>query len=183
MSQYYRESFRFPPIRMFLDSENATNSLSRGDCMFCLNQPISLPNNVVCYVALNEMVIANMELNISSTNNLLYFQDITLTNGDVYVVTIPVGNYTATLLASALTAAFKISEKYDDIDILDTHVSVEFVQLTGQFKFSSTVFTAHDDQFKFKIKSGDGTITCPNNMIKVLFFEEVEVERTVILNG
>ena len=113
MSKYYRESFRFPPIRVFLDSENATNSLSR-DCMFCLNQPISLPNNVVCYVSLNEMVIANMEYNISSDNNLLYFEDITLAGGHAYVVTVPVGNYTATSLVSALNTELKNAVKYDD---------------------------------------------------------------------
>ena len=96
MSTYYRESFKYPPIHMFLDSENATSSLNRGDAMFCLNQSISLPNNVVCYVALNEMVICNMEFGISSTNNLLYFQDTTLSGDKPYVVTVPVGNYTAT---------------------------------------------------------------------------------------
>ena len=143
MSTYYRESFKYPPIRMFLDSENATSSLHRGDAMFCLNQPINLPNNVVCYVSLNEMLIANMEYCVSSTNNLLYFQDTTLTGDTPYVATVPIGNYTATSLATALTAALKVAVQLDDgVTVLDTKVSVEFIALTGQFKFSSTkIFT------------------------------------------
>ena len=175
MSTYCCESFRFPPIGMFLDSENATHSINRGDVMFCLDQPISQPNNVVCYVALNEMVIANMEYNISSTNNLLYFESFTVTGGHIYVVTVPVGNYTATSLVTALNTALKSAAKYtDDTVIIDTHVSVQFIQLTGQFQFTSTVFTASDDQFIFRIASADGTIIYPNNIIKVLGFEYVQ---------
>ena len=42
------------------------------------------------------------------------------------------------------------------------------------------MFTAHDDQFKFRIKSDNETITYANNMIKVLGFEEADVVSTVI---
>ena len=139
MSTYYRESFKYPPICMFIDSENSTSSLNRGDAMFCLNQPISLPSNVVCYVALNEMVIANMEYCISSTNNLLYFQDTTLSDDKPYVVTVPVGNYMATSLVTALSTALKVAVQLEDgVTVLDTKVSVESVALTGLFVFSCT---------------------------------------------
>ena len=173
MSTYYRESFKYPPIRMFLDSENATSSLNRGDAMFCLNQPISLPNNVVCYVALNEMVIANMEYCISSTNNLLYFQDTTLTDDKPYVVTVPVGNYTATSLVTALNVALKVAVKLEDgVTVIDTKVSVEFVALTGLFVFSSTQHSDDtNDCFQFMVFDDVSAIVYPNNMINIIGFE------------
>ena len=173
MSTYYRESFKYPPIRMFLDSENATSSLHRGDAMFCLNQPINLPNNVVCYVSLNEMLIANMEYCVSSTNNLLYFQDTTLSGDAPYVATVPVGNYTATSLATALTAALKVSVQLDDgVTVLDTKVSVEFITLTGLFKFSSTQHTDDtNDCFQFMVFDVVTNVVYPNNIIHVIGFE------------
>ena len=57
MSSYYRESFEFPPIRMFLDSSVADNVNNKGDVNFLLNQFIKIPNDVIGYVSLQELQI------------------------------------------------------------------------------------------------------------------------------
>ena len=38
MSSYYRESFEFPPIRMFLDSSVANTINNNGNVNFLFNQ-------------------------------------------------------------------------------------------------------------------------------------------------
>ena len=63
MSSYYRESFDFPPIRMFLDSTVANNVNNNGDVNFLLNQCIKIPNDVIGYVSLQELTIANTNYN------------------------------------------------------------------------------------------------------------------------
>ena len=55
MDKYVRECFRIPSRRIYLDSESANIITTRGDCIFQLNNTISLPDDVVCYVQLNEM--------------------------------------------------------------------------------------------------------------------------------
>ena len=69
MSTYYRESFDYPPICMFLDSSVASNISNNGNVNFNLNQKIQLPNNVVGYVSLQELTIANTNYNINTNNN------------------------------------------------------------------------------------------------------------------
>ena len=75
MSTYYRESFDYPPIRMFLDSSVASNISNNGNVNFNLNQKIQLPNNVVGYVSLQELTIANTNYNINTYNNTLVLVD------------------------------------------------------------------------------------------------------------
>ena len=75
MDKYFRECFQIPSRRIYLDSESANIITSRGDCIFQLNNTISLPDDVVCYVQLNEMVMPNTDYNIDSNNNTLDFVD------------------------------------------------------------------------------------------------------------
>ena len=65
MSTYYRESFHYPPIRMFLDTNGADSVTNNGNVTFILNQAIQLPTNVVGYVSLQELAIANTNYNIN----------------------------------------------------------------------------------------------------------------------
>ena len=75
MDKYFRECFRIPSRRIYLDSASANIITTRGDCIFQLNITISLPDDVVCYVQLNEMVMPNTDYNIDSSNNTLDFVD------------------------------------------------------------------------------------------------------------
>ena len=52
MSSYYRESFDYPPVRMFLDSSVASSIANNGNVTFTLNQQIQIPNDVIGYVSL-----------------------------------------------------------------------------------------------------------------------------------
>ena len=66
MSTYYRERFEYPPIRMFFDTNGTDTVTNNGNVGFTLNQPIQLPTNVVGYVSLQELTIANTNNNINS---------------------------------------------------------------------------------------------------------------------
>ena len=59
MSTYYRESFEYPPIRMFFDRNGADTVANNGNVTFMLNQAIQLPTNDIGYVPLQELTIAN----------------------------------------------------------------------------------------------------------------------------
>ena len=53
MSTYYRESFDYPPIRMFLESASANSITNNGNVTFTLNQQIQIPNDVtsrICFI-------------------------------------------------------------------------------------------------------------------------------------
>ena len=59
MCSYYRERFEYPPILMFLDTNGADTVTNNGNVTFTLNQAIQLPSNVIGYVSLQELTIAN----------------------------------------------------------------------------------------------------------------------------
>ena len=44
MSTYYRESFEYPPIRMFFDTNGADTIVNNGNIGFTLNQAYSTTN-------------------------------------------------------------------------------------------------------------------------------------------
>ena len=100
---YYRESFEYSPIKMFFNSNSADTIVSRGDVTFNLRRNINLPNNVIGYVSLNELTIANTDYNINANNNTLVLQDYL---GVSQTITIPKGNYTVASLMTALNTAF-----------------------------------------------------------------------------
>ena len=99
MSTYYRESFDYPPIRMFLESGSANSITNNGNVTFTLNQQIQIPNNVVGYVSLQELTIANTNYNINAYNNTLVLVDYA---GNTQTYTITPGNYTVTTFLTAL---------------------------------------------------------------------------------
>ena len=65
MSTYYRESFEYPPICIFLDSSIANNIMKNDNKNFNLNQKIQWPNNAIGYISLQELTIANTNYNIN----------------------------------------------------------------------------------------------------------------------
>ena len=106
-TSYYRESFEYQPIKLFLNSNSADIIQSRGDITFNLRRNISLPSGVIGYISLNELTIPNTNYNINSTNNKLNLQVIkNNTNVITQVFTITPGNYTVIQFKDALNAAF-----------------------------------------------------------------------------
>ena len=101
MSTYYRESFDYPPIRMFLESASANSITNNGNVTFTLNQQIQIPNDVVGYVSLQELTIANTNYNINTYNNTLVLVD---NAANTFTFTITPGNYTVTSFLVALNA-------------------------------------------------------------------------------
>ena len=68
---YFRESFEYQPIKLFLNSNAADITQSRGDITFDLRRNIILPHGTIGYVSLNELTIPNTNYNINSSNNTL----------------------------------------------------------------------------------------------------------------
>ena len=54
---YYRESFEYSPIKIFMNSNSADTIANRGNVTFNLKNTIHLPNNVIGYVSLSELTI------------------------------------------------------------------------------------------------------------------------------
>ena len=81
MSTYYRESFEYPPIHMFLDSSVASTINNNGNVNFLLNQQVKIPNDVIGYVSLQELTTANNYYNINTYNGRAKRDDSTAEDG------------------------------------------------------------------------------------------------------
>ena len=51
---YFRESFEYQPIKLFLNSDAADTTKNRGDLLFNLRRNITLPSGTIGYISLNE---------------------------------------------------------------------------------------------------------------------------------
>ena len=88
---YFRESFEYQPIKLFLNSAAADTTKNRGDLVFNLRRNITLPSGTIGYVSLNELTIPNTNYNINTSNNKLVLLDSSMV-GTTFEVT--PGNYT-----------------------------------------------------------------------------------------
>ena len=149
MDKYFRECFRIPSRRIYLDSESANIITNRGDCIFQLNNTILLPDDVVCYVQLNEMVMPNTGYNVDESNNTLNFID---TDNTEYNVVIAKGNYNANTLCSALNASF-------------AGTSADYIECSYNITDNTFTFTSTDSSLSYFTFYGSSTI------MKVLGFE------------
>ena len=68
---YYRESFEYSPIKIFMNSSSADAITNRGNVTFNLRNTINLPNNVIGYVSLSGLTMPNTNYNINTSNNTL----------------------------------------------------------------------------------------------------------------
>ena len=89
---YYRESFEFQPIKLFLNSNAADTILSHGDIMYNLRRTIALPPGTIGYASLNEPIIPNTNYSSTTSNNVLELmqygeapESITITPGNCTV--------------------------------------------------------------------------------------------------
>ena len=141
MSKYYRESYRFPSIRIYLDSETADLITNRGNMIFHLKQPLSLPSDVVAYVELSEVVFTNTGYNVNESNNTLDFLDVDATR---YQVSIKPGNYNANTLVSALNSSLAA---YSTANPTKT-MTVSYNNLNSLLNFQSSY--AYNGDFTFR---------------------------------
>ena len=100
---YFRESFEYQPIQIFLNSNCADVIRSRGDISYNLRRTINLPSDTIGYVSLRELTIHNTNYNISSSNNTLVLMD---SHFIQETFTRTPGNYTVNELKDALNAKF-----------------------------------------------------------------------------
>ena len=132
MSQYYRESFEYPSIKLFLNSNAADVITNKGNVTFLLQQIISVPSDVIGYVSLSELTIPNTNYNITSSNNTIAILNTSIQT--TYTVT--TGNYTVTSLLNQLNTLMSgdgYTVTYNDIQCTYT-----FVHDTHDFTFQST---------------------------------------------
>ena len=100
---YFRESFEYQPIQIFLNSNTADFIRSRGDITYNLRRTINLPSDTIGYVSLRELTIPNTNYNINSSNNALVLMD---SHFIEETFTITQGNYAVTELRDALNVKF-----------------------------------------------------------------------------
>jgi hypothetical protein len=138
---------------MFLDSSVANVSNNKGDVTFLLNQHITIPNEVVGYVSLQELTIPNTNNNVNTTNNVLVLVDDT---NNLETFTITPGNYTANSFLTTLNS--------------------ELANATNNL--ANTVVSYNDITNKYSIycpNSASITIDSTSTMNQILGFEEGEI--------
>ena len=86
----------------FFYSNGADTISNNGNVTFTLNQAIQLPSNVLGYISLQELTIANTNYNVNTYNNTLVFVDYA---SNTQTFTITPENYTVTMFLTALNAA------------------------------------------------------------------------------
>ena len=85
---------------VFIDSNDATLSISDAEKIFYLNSPIIAPAGIRILIGLTNLTIPNTIYNFNSSNN-----SITFTQGSTVTVSVSVGNYSASTLTDALNTA------------------------------------------------------------------------------
>ena len=107
---------------IFIDSNDATLSISDAEKIFYLNSPIIAPAGVRILIGLTNLTIPNTIYNFNSSNNQISFTQSATTQ----VVTIPVGNYSASTLVDALNTAITLN------------ITVSFDEDQADFTFTGT---------------------------------------------
>ena len=157
---YFRESFEYQPIKMFLNSNAADIISSRGDIMFNLRRDITLPSGTIGYVSLSELTIPNTTYNINTSNNKLVLLDSSMVEK---TLTVTPGNYTVTTLKEEL------NEQLNPNGDPDPDILISYDDKT--YKYTFTHITS-----LFLI------IRPASTMNTVLGFESGEIADTVLQN-
>jgi hypothetical protein len=127
---YFRESFEYQPIQIFLNSNVADVTRSRGDIVYNLKRTINLPADTIGYCCLRELTMPNTNYNLSSSNNTLVLMD---SHFIQETFTITPGNYTVNELKDALNAKFAAAANASYHGITVTYDSN-----SNKYKFTDT---------------------------------------------
>ena len=125
--------------KVYIDSRYKTNdSVSNSDFKFELKEALDLPDNTVCYI--DDISIPHSWYSIEDFNNKLYIKRIygdeanPQTTGTI--LTIPVGNYNTTRLASTLQTLLRA--RYDgDINFPDDAMTCTYENSRGTIKITA----------------------------------------------
>ncbi|CAM9744643.1 unnamed protein product [Heterosigma akashiwo] len=122
-------------MQVFLNSEHADVTNSKGDCIFYLNRAISVPKDVDVHVGVVSFDVPNTEYTINSSNNTIV---VNLNEAGNNTRTIPNGTYTTNSLVNALDdaavlGADSIVSSYDS-----TTSKFSFTHATLDYVFDST---------------------------------------------
>jgi hypothetical protein len=116
------------PQQIFLNSAYSTqdyNTTMKSNMLFQLEDIINVPSNIDCYIQINTFKFFNTFYNVTTRNNVFYFNDTS--------VTIQPGNYTIAILVSALNElllSYSIYLIYDSLTFKISIVSVSEISLT-----------------------------------------------------
>ena len=157
---YFRESFEYQPIKMFLNSNAADIISSRGDITFNLRRDITLPSGTIGYVSLSELTIPNTTYNINTSNNKLVLLDSSMVEK---TLTVTPGNYTVTTLMTEL------NEQLNPNGDLNPDILISYDDKTYMYTFTH-------------ITSLFLIIRPSSTMNTVLGFESGEIADTVLQN-
>lgn len=109
-----------PSQAIYLDSNDATLSISDAEKIFYLNSPIIADAGIRILIGLTNLTIPNSIFNFTTNNNT-----ITFTQGSTQAVSVSVGNYSASTLVTALNTAItaaglNITVSFDEENALFT---------------------------------------------------------------
>ena len=129
--------------KVYIDSRYKTNdSISNSGSKFELQRELDLPDNTMCYI--DDISIPHSWHTVEDFNNKLYIQR---TYGgfriDGTVITIPIGNYNASRLASTIHDLVQL--RYTDINYPDDEMTCSYDTAKGTIKITAT--------FEFQILS------------------------------
>ena len=128
-----------PSQAIFIDSNDATLSISDAEKIFYLNSPVIAPPGIRILLGLTNLTIPNTIYNFNSSNN-----QITFTQGTTQVVTIAVGNYSASSLVEALNTAITLN------------ITVSFDEDQADFSFTGgSAFTIDSATMQRQLGLGD----------------------------
>lgn len=117
-----------PSQAIYLDSNDATLSISDAEKIFYLNSPIIADAGIRILIGLTNLTIPNSIFNFTTNNNT-----ITFTQGSTQAVSVSVGNYSASTLVTALNTA---------ITAAGLNITVSFDEENALFTFTgSSAFT------------------------------------------
>ena len=129
--------------KVYVESRYQGNdSVSNSDFKFELQEAFDLPDNTVCYI--DNISIPHSWYTIEDLNNKLYIQR---TYGGFRiggtVITIPIGNYNASRLASTINDL--VQQRYTDSNYPDDEMTCTYDNARGTIKITAT--------FEFQILS------------------------------
>ena len=164
--------------KVYVDSRYKSNgSVSKCVFKFELQEALELPGNAVCYI--DDISIPHSWYTIEDFNNKLHIQR---TCGgfriDRTVISIPIGNYNASRLASSINGL--VQQRYTNTNYPDDEMSCTYDSARGTIKITATfesqllsdfrtmaLTIEHGNSFVWVDGNGNETSTDVNNIYSI----------------
>ncbi|MEY2702149.1 MAG: hypothetical protein RLY43_782 [Bacteroidota bacterium] len=145
------ESHTKPPIQIFLKSDSANVTTSKGDLIYYLSQPLDAGNGGIIYANLQQLQIPNSTYSIrTGVNNTLYVYIDDNTSAtefeNVKTYTLSEGNYTVTELVTNLNTLmsgdnFTVTFDSNTLKLTFTHTTYDFLLMYGTYDLDLVDYT------------------------------------------